>query len=72
MVVKAQYFCSMQVDTNLYCNQQTKHHVITVPTLTILHTQLEVNAVTDFQVKPKSICIRTQAKKHIKTACMFD
>ena len=72
MVFKAQYICSIQVDTNWYCNQQPKHHVITVPTRTILHPQLEVNAVTDFHAIPKSICTRTQVKIRIKTACMFD
>ena len=62
MVFKAQYICSMQVDTNWYCNQQPKHRVITVQTRTILHPQLEVNAVTDFHAIPKSICTRTQVK----------
>ena len=65
LVVKAKYLCSMQVETNWYWNQQPKHHVITVPTRTILHPQLEVNAVTDFHEIPKSICTRTQAKKSI-------
>ena len=37
LVVKAQYLCFMQLDTNWYCNQHPKHHVITVPTRTILH-----------------------------------
>ena len=46
LVVKAKYLCSMQIDTNWYWNKQPKHHVITVPTRTILHTQLEVNGVT--------------------------
>ena len=40
LVVKAQYLCSMKIDTNWYWNQQTKQHVITVPTRTILHPQL--------------------------------
>ena len=40
LVFKAKYLCSMQVDTNWYWNQQPKHHVITVPTRTILHPQL--------------------------------
>ena len=44
LVVKAQYICSLQIDTNWYWNQQPKHYVITVPTRTILHPQLEVNA----------------------------
>ena len=46
LVVKAKYLCSMQIDTNWYWNQQPKHHVITVPTLKIIHPQLEVNAIT--------------------------
>ena len=48
LVVNAKYLCSMQVDTNWYCNQQSKHHVITVPTGTILHPQLEGDAIIDF------------------------
>ena len=40
LIVKAKYLCSMQIDTNWYWNQQPKHHVITVPTRTILHPQL--------------------------------
>ena len=63
MVVNAKYICSMQVDTNWYWNQQSKHHVITVPTRTILHPQLEGDAITDFNSIPTSICSRTQAKK---------
>ena len=74
LVVKAQYLCSMQVDTNWYCNQQPIHHVITVPTRTILHPQLEVNAVTDFHEIPTSVCNRTQAKKSIsrQPVCLTD
>ena len=41
LVVNAKYLCSMKVDTNWYWNQQSKHHVIIVPTRTILHPQLE-------------------------------
>ena len=37
LIVNTKYLCSMQVDTNWYWNQQPKHHVITVPTRTILH-----------------------------------
>ena len=62
LVVKAQYLFSMQIDTNWYWNQQPKHHVITVPTRTILHPQLEFNAVTDFHAIPTSVCTRTQGK----------
>ena len=59
-VVKAQYLCYMQVDNNWYWNQQPKHHVITVPTRTILNTQLEVNEVTNFHAIPTSVCTRAQ------------
>ena len=53
------------MDTNWYWNQKPQQHVITVPTLTILHPLLEVNAVTDFYAIPTSVCTRTQAKKSI-------
>ena len=55
----------MQIDTNWYWNQQPKHHVITVPTRTITHPQLEVNAITDFNAIPTNVYSRTQAKKAI-------
>ena len=58
LVVKAQYLCSMQVDTNWYWNQHNQQHVIIAPTRKILHPRLEVNAVTDFHAIPKSICKR--------------
>ena len=65
MVVKEKYLCSMKIYTNWYWNQQPKHRVITVPTRTIIHPQLEVDAVTDFQEIPTSICTRAQAKMYI-------
>ena len=57
-----------------YCNQQPKHYVITVPTRTILHPQLEVNAITDFYAIPTSVCSMTQAKKSIsrQPICLTD
>ena len=62
LFVKAQYICSVQVDTNWYWNQQPKQHVITVPTRIILNQQLEVNAVTNFNAIPTSVCTKTEAK----------
>ena len=64
----------MQVDTNWYQNQQQKHHVITVQTHTILHTQLEVDAITYFHAIPTIVCSRTQAKKAIsrQPICLTD
>ena len=74
MVVKSKYLCSMQIDTNCYWNQQPKHHVITVPTLTILHSQLEVNAIIDFHAITPNVCSITQAKKSIsrQPICLTD
>ena len=72
MVAKEQYLSSMLVDNNWYWDQQPKHHVITVPTRTILHPQLEVNAVIEFHAITTSVCTRTQGEIHIKTAYMFD
>ena len=74
LVVNAKYLCSMQVDTNWYWNQQSKHHVITVLTCTILHPQLEGDAITDFHLISTSRCSRTQAKKSIsgQPICLTD
>ena len=72
LVVKAQYIYYMQVDTNWYWNRQPKQHVITVPTLTILHPQLEFNTVTDFYPIPTSVCKSRQKKGYIKTSYLFD
>ena len=74
LVVNAKYLCSMQVDTNWYWNQQPKHHVITVPTHTILHPQLEVIAITDYKAIPAGICSITQSKKAIsrQPICLTD
>ena len=45
-----------------------------MPTRTILHPQLEGDAITDFRAIPTSICSRTQAKKAIssQTICLSD
>ena len=74
MVAKAQYLSSIQIYTNWYWNQQPKHHVITVPTRTIIHPQPEVNAITDFHAIPTIICYRTQGKKAISRhpICLTD
>ena len=60
MVVKAQYICSMQVDNNWYWNQQPKQHSITVPAGSIIHPQIEVNAVTYFHSISTSVCRNKQ------------
>ena len=74
LVVKAKYLCSMQIYTNWYRNQHPKHHVIKLPTCTILHLQLEVNAVTGFHATPTSVCTRKQAKKSVsrQPICLTD
>ena len=45
-----------------------------MPTRTILHSRLEVNAVTDLYKIPKSVCTSTQAKKSIsrQPICLTD
>ena len=65
LVVKSQYLCSMKVYTNWYWGQHPQQHVIRVPTHTIIHPQLEFNAVTDFHAITTSVCTRTQEKKAI-------
>ena len=74
LVVKSQYLCYMQIDTNCYWNQKSQHLAITVPTHTILHPQLEVNTVTYFHTIPTSVCTRTQSKKDISIhpICLTD
>ena len=74
LVVNAKYLCYMQVDTNWYWNQHPKHHVITVPTRTILHPQLEGDAIIDFHATPTSVCSITQSKKSIsrQPICLTD
>ena len=74
LAVKAQYFCFMQVDTNWYWGTHPQQRVITVPTYTIIHPQLEVNSTTYFHEIPKSVCNRTQAKKAISRhpICLTD
>ena len=71
MVVRLQYLCYMQVYTNWYWNKHPQHHVTTVPTRTIIHPRLEVNAVTYFHAIPKSVCTRKQAKKSISIQPIF-
>ena len=61
----------MQVETNCYLNQHPQQHVVTIPTHTILHPRLEVNAVTKFHAIPKSVCNRTRAKKAISIQPIF-
>ena len=45
-----------------------------MPTRTILHPQLEGDAITDFRLIPTSICSRTQGKKAIsrQPICLTD
>ena len=66
----AKYICSIQVDTNWYWNQQPIHLLITVPTRTIIHPQLGVNAIKDSHAIPTIICSRTQAIKSISNTHM--
>ena len=64
----------MQVDNNWYWIRKPKHHVITMPTLTILHPKIEVDVVTDFHAIPTTVCTRAQAKTSIsrQPICLTD
>ena len=62
LVVKAQYLCYMQRNTNWYWDQHTQHHVITVPTRIIPHPRLEVNAITGIHDIPKVYATRHKQK----------
>ena len=74
LVVKSQYLCSMQVDTNWYWDKHPQQPVITVPTRTILNPRLELNEITDIHDITKSVCNRIQAKKAISRhpICLTD
>ena len=73
LVVKAQYICSIQVYTKWYWNQHPQQNVTTVPVHTIIHPQVEVNAVTYFLVINNIVCTRTQEKiKSGQPICLTD
>ena len=58
LVVKPQYLCSTQIDTNWYRNQQTKHHAITVPTRTILQRNSKIaNTFNNDEIIPLFVFI---------------
>ena len=63
LVVRAQYICSMQENTNWYWKQHSLQQNIIVSTRTILHPCLDVVIITDFQDIHKTFCNRIQAKK---------
>ena len=62
LFVKAQYLCYIQESTNCFWDEYPQQQGITVLTRTILHTRLDVIAITDIHDIPKSVCNRTQAK----------
>ena len=66
LVVKAQYICSMQGNTNWYWGGKPLQQTIIVPTRTILHTSLDVIIIRYVQDIPKKICNIIQAKKSIQ------
>ena len=65
LVVKAQYLCSIHLNTNWYLVQHTQQHVIKVPTRTILQPRLGFNPKTDLHDIPKVVCYTTEANKYI-------
>ena len=66
LVVKAQYICSVQENTNFYWKQQPLQHTIIVPTRTIIHPRLDVIILRYVQDIPKHICSRNKLKKPYK------
>ena len=74
LVAKAQYICSMQLDTNWYCIKHPQQYFSTVSTRKLIHPLLEVNAVINFHAIPKILCNRTQDKQSISRhpICLTD
>ena len=66
LVVKAQYLCSMQGNTNWYWRQQPLQHTIIFPTRTILHPRLEFIIIIYVQDIPKELCGRSKEKKSMQ------
>ena len=60
LVVKAQYLCSMQENTNWYWKQQPLQQTIIVPTRTILHPRLDVIIIRYVKDTPKNIFSRNE------------
>ena len=74
LVVKAQYLCSMQENSNWYWKQQALKKNIIVPTRTIIHPRLNVVIIIYVQDIPNNSCNRIQAKNAIQRhpICMTD
>ena len=66
LIFKAQYFCSMQENTNFYWKQQPLRQTIIVTTRKILHPRLNVIIIRYVQDVPKNVCNKIQAKKSIQ------
>ena len=65
LVVKAQYLCSMQENTNWHWRKQPLQQTTIFPTRTILHPRLDVIRIRYVQDIPKNLDNRIQAKKAI-------
>ena len=66
LVLKSQYLCSMQENTNWYWKQQPLQQNIIVPTHTILHPHLDVIIIRYVQDIPKYFFIMNKNKKAYK------
>ena len=66
LVVKAQYLCSMQENTNCYWKQQPLQQTVKVSKHTILHPRLEVIIIRYVQYITKKLCSRNEVKKAIQ------
>ena len=66
LVVRAQYLCSLQENTNIYWKQQPLQQTIIVPTQTIIHPHLHIIIIRYLKYIPNNLCSRNQAKKSIQ------
>ena len=66
LVFKAQYFFSMQENTDWYWKQQPLQQTVIVPTCTILHPRLDAIIIRYVQDIPKDICNSILAKNIYK------
>ena len=71
LVVKAQYLFSMKDNTNWYWEQHTLKKAIIFPTLTIIHTLLDLFGIIDVQETPKSVRNMIQEKNLYKDILFF-
>ena len=71
LVVKAQYLCSMQENTNWHWKKQTLQQTIIVPTRTIINPRPDTITIIYLQEIPNNICYRIQEKNPCKDVILL-